>query len=40
MPDTDASLVLKAAAGQPAAFAGLLRRHGQAIHAYLARRSG
>src|ERR1700689_4857392 len=44
MPETDASLVLKAADGvclhSPAAFTDLLRRHGQAIHAYLARRSG
>jgi RNA polymerase sigma-70 factor (ECF subfamily) len=37
MPETDASLVL---AGNPAAFTDLLRRHGQAIHAYLARRAG
>ena len=38
MPEDDASLVLKAAA-DPAAFADLLRRHGQAIHAYLSRRT-
>ncbi|HEY3908250.1 MAG TPA: sigma factor [Streptosporangiaceae bacterium] len=37
MPETNASLVL---AGNPAAFTDLLRRHGQAIHAYLARRAG
>ncbi len=39
MPDSDASLVRMAASGHPTAFAALLRRHGQAIHAYLARRS-
>src|SRR5579863_3721180 len=42
MPETDASLVLTDSAGLDgrAAFTDLLRRHGQAIHAYLARRSG
>jgi RNA polymerase sigma factor (sigma-70 family) len=40
MPDSDAALVRMAAAGHGAAFSDLLRRHGQAIHAYLARRSG
>lgn len=40
MPDSDASLVRKAARGHPAAFSDLLRRHGQAIHGYLARRCG
>jgi RNA polymerase sigma factor (sigma-70 family) len=39
MPESDASLVRKAAAGDPSAFSDLLRRHGQAIHAYLVRRS-
>jgi RNA polymerase sigma factor (sigma-70 family) len=40
MPDTDASLMRLAASGHAAAFADLLRRHGQAIHAYLTRRGG
>lgn len=38
--DNDAQLMGRPAAGDPAAFAELLRRHGQAAHAYLARRSG
>jgi RNA polymerase sigma-70 factor (ECF subfamily) len=40
MPDSDASLVQRAVRGQAAAFSELLRRHGQAVHAYLARRGG
>jgi RNA polymerase sigma factor (sigma-70 family) len=40
MPESDASLVHMAAAGHATAFADVLRRHGQAIHAYLARRGG
>lgn len=40
VPDSDALLLRKAASGNPAAFPDLLRRHGQAIHAYLARRVG
>ncbi len=40
MPDSDASLMRMAALGYAAAFPDLMRRHGQAIHAYLARRSG
>jgi RNA polymerase sigma-70 factor (ECF subfamily) len=40
MPDSDASLVQKAVWGHAAAFSELLRRHGQAVHAYLARRGG
>jgi RNA polymerase sigma factor (sigma-70 family) len=40
MPDSDALLLRKAAAGHSAAFPTLLRRHGQAIHAYLSRRGG
>lgn len=39
MPD-DGSLVRMAASGHGEAFSDLLRRHGQAIHAYLARRGG
>jgi RNA polymerase sigma factor (sigma-70 family) len=39
MPDSDASLVRMAASGHAGAFRELMRRHGQAIHAYLARRS-
>jgi RNA polymerase sigma factor (sigma-70 family) len=40
MPDDDGSLVRMAASGHCGAFSDLLRRHGQAIHAYLARRVG
>jgi RNA polymerase sigma factor (sigma-70 family) len=40
MQESDASLVGRAVAGDPAAFVELLRRHDQAVHAYLARRSG
>jgi len=40
MHESDAALVGRAAAGESAAFAELLRRHDQAVHAYLARRSG
>ena len=40
MPVSDASLVRMAVCGHPSAFSDLLRRHGQAIHGYLARRSG
>ncbi|HYK30783.1 MAG TPA: sigma-70 family RNA polymerase sigma factor [Streptosporangiaceae bacterium] len=40
MADTDASLVRMAAAGRVSAFPELMRRHGPAMHAYLARRSG
>jgi RNA polymerase sigma factor (sigma-70 family) len=40
MPESDASLVRKAAHGHPSAFSDLLRRHGQAIYGYLARRGG
>ena len=40
MPQSDASLVRMAAAGNATAFPDLLRRHGNAIHAYLTRRSG
>lgn len=40
MPDSDASLMRMAALGHAAAFPDLMRRHGQAIHAYLARRGG
>jgi RNA polymerase sigma factor (sigma-70 family) len=40
MPESDALLLQQAAAGHAAAFPALLRRHGQAIHAYLARRGG
>jgi RNA polymerase sigma factor (sigma-70 family) len=40
MPDSDASLVRMTASGDTAAFSELLRRHGKAIHAYLARRGG
>ena len=40
MPDSDALLLRKAATGNAAAFSALMRRHGQAIHAYLARRCG
>ena len=39
MPDSDASLIGMAVAGHSAAFPELLRRHGPALHAYLARRS-
>ena len=38
MPDDDGSLVRVAASAHSGASADLLRRHGQAIHAYLARR--
>jgi DNA-directed RNA polymerase specialized sigma24 family protein len=40
MPDSDASLIRMAVSGNANAFSGLLRRHGSAIHAYLARRGG
>ena len=40
MPDSDASLIRMAVSGNANAFSGLLRRHGPAIHAYLARRGG
>jgi|SRR5580693_5399386 RNA polymerase sigma factor (sigma-70 family) len=40
MPESDASLVRIAASGDTTAFSELLRRHGKAIHAYLARRGG
>jgi RNA polymerase sigma factor (sigma-70 family) len=40
MLHSDASLVRMAAAGHATAFPDLMRRHGQAIHAYLTRRSG
>jgi RNA polymerase sigma factor (sigma-70 family) len=40
MPDDDGSLVRMAASGHGGAFSDLLRRHGQVIHAYLARRGG
>jgi RNA polymerase sigma-70 factor (ECF subfamily) len=40
MPASDASLVRASANGRPAAFGDLLRRHDQAVHAYLARRAG
>ncbi len=40
MPDSDALLLRNAATGNAAAFAALMHRHGQAIHAYLARRCG
>jgi DNA-directed RNA polymerase specialized sigma24 family protein len=40
MQESDAALVGRAVAGDTAAFAELLRRHDQAVHAYLARRSG
>jgi RNA polymerase sigma factor (sigma-70 family) len=40
MHESDAALVGRAAAGESAAFVELLRRHDQAVHAYLARRSG
>lgn len=39
MPDSDASLMGMAALGQSAAFLDVMRRHGPAIHAYLARRT-
>lgn len=38
--DTDAEAVARSLAGRPEAFAALVRRHGQAVHAYLSRRSG
>jgi RNA polymerase sigma-70 factor (ECF subfamily) len=40
MPVSDASLVQMAVSGHAAAFSELLGRHGQAVHAYLARRAG
>lgn len=40
MHESDAALVGRAVAGESAAFAELLRRHDQAVHAYLTRRSG
>lgn len=40
MTGSDASLVRMAAAGEVSAFPELMRRHGPAMHAYLARRSG
>lgn len=40
MPDSDASLMRLAALGSAGEFPDLLLRHGQAIHAYLARRGG
>jgi RNA polymerase sigma factor (sigma-70 family) len=40
MPDSDALLVRGAVSGDAAAFPELLRRHGQAVHAYLSRRCG
>ncbi len=40
MEDDDSSIVRKACAGYAGAFPELLRRHGQSVHAYLARRSG
>jgi len=40
MPDSDASLIRMAVSGNANAFSGVLRRHGPAIHAYLARRGG
>ncbi len=40
MQDSDASLVARSLAGEPAVFVELLRRHGQAVHAYLTRRCG
>ena len=40
MRDSDASLVARSLAGEPAVFVELLGRHGEAVHAYLARRCG
>jgi RNA polymerase sigma factor (sigma-70 family) len=40
MTDSDASLVRMAASGHAPAFSELMRRHSQAIHAYLSRRAG
>jgi len=40
MRDSDAALVARSLAGEPAVFVELLHRHGQAVHAYLARRCG
>jgi RNA polymerase sigma-70 factor (ECF subfamily) len=40
MPESDASLMRLAASGQAGSFLALMGRHGQAIHAYLARRCG
>jgi RNA polymerase sigma factor (sigma-70 family) len=39
MQHSDASLIQLASSGHATAFADLMRRHGQAIHAYLARRT-
>jgi RNA polymerase sigma-70 factor, ECF subfamily len=39
MPDSDAALIAMAVSGHDDAFPELLRRHGRAMHAYLARRS-
>jgi RNA polymerase sigma factor (sigma-70 family) len=40
MRESDASLVGRSVAEDPAVFVEVLRRHGQAVHAYLARRCG
>jgi DNA-directed RNA polymerase specialized sigma24 family protein len=40
MRESDASVVSRPVTADPAVFVGLLRRHGQAVHAYLARRCG
>jgi RNA polymerase sigma-70 factor (ECF subfamily) len=40
MGESDASLVSRSVAEDPAVFVELLRRHGLAVHAYLARRCG
>jgi RNA polymerase sigma factor (sigma-70 family) len=39
MPDSDAALIAMAVSGHADAFPEVLRRHGRAMHAYLARRS-
>lgn len=38
--DTDSAAVARSLSGRPEEFAVLVRRHGQAVHAYLARRAG
>lgn len=40
MADRDSALVRMAAAGRVSAFPELMRRHGSALHSYLARRGG
>src|SRR5215471_12462087 len=40
MRESDASLVSRSVTEDPAVFVELLRRHGQAVHAYLTRRCG